>query len=251
MSSSLHLTFVFFLPSLILSLLFLFSSPMSRLFPPLSYPLFLLPATLISLLCPLSPFPLLCLLSPLSQILLLELKGSTLAQAWGLLGARGGHCVPRFILGVPQLSAAHLGSTLNFPSSQIGTAALCSKKSKGEGYSANGLFCLCRNQHSPQRNVFTSMTHKAWTSWRRGAPGTAIKPSRWVWWRSTFPWKELSSASPLSPTTALTEGWMGAQGKLSPGLSHKQAACFCFVQENTGYQPTANVGRQLSETWVQ
>lgn len=79
-SSSLHFTFVFFLPSLILSLLFLCHSPLSHLFPPLSYPLFLLPATLISLLCPLTPFPLLCLLSPLSQILLLELKGSTLAQ---------------------------------------------------------------------------------------------------------------------------------------------------------------------------
>lgn len=164
MSSSLHLTFVFFFPSLIPSFSpYSFSAPLSfppfspllSLSSPLSYPLFLLPVTLISPLSPLPPFLTLCLFSPLSQFLLLELKGSSLAQAWGLLGARGGHCVPWFILGLPQLCAVHLGSSVNFPSSEIGT------KSKGEGDSANGLFCLCRNQRSPQRNVFTSMTHKA------------------------------------------------------------------------------------------
>lgn len=172
------LSLFFLCPTLLPSLL---SSPL--LFPPLFLTLFLLPVTLISPLSPLPPFLTLCLFSPLSQFLLLELKGSSLAQAWGLLGARGGHCVPWFILGLPQLCAVHLGSSVNFPSSEIGT------KSKGEGDSANGLFRLCRNQRSPQRNVFTSMTHKAWMSWRRGVPGTAIKPSRWVWWRSKFPLK--------------------------------------------------------------
>lgn len=128
---------------------------------PLSYPLFLLPTTLISPLSPLPPFLPLCLLSPLSQILQLELKVSTLAQDWGLLGARGGHCVPWCIPGLPQLCAVHLGSPVNFPSSEIGTIPLCRKRSKEEGDSANGLFCLCRNTHFPQRNVFISMIHRA------------------------------------------------------------------------------------------
>lgn len=78
---------------------------------------------------------------------------------------------------------------MNFLSSEIGVVALCSKKSRGEAYSTDDLICLYRNQRSSQKNVSTSMIHKAWMSWRRGAPGTAIKLSRWVWWKTTSPLK--------------------------------------------------------------
>lgn len=136
-------------------------SPFSHLFPPLFLTLYFSPLPPLSppVSSPSLPPPVLAL-SPITGTIF-RTKGQHLDSDLGTPGARGGHCVPWFILGLPQLCAVQLGSSVNFPSSETATAALCSKKSKGEGYSADGLFCLHRNQHSPQRNVFTSMIHKA------------------------------------------------------------------------------------------
>lgn len=69
------------------------------------------------------------------------------------------------------------------------------------------------------------MIHKDWMSWRGGVPGTAIRPSWWVWWKAISIWKELSLALPdpwrRCPTPWVERGWDGSQGKAVPckGLS--------------------------------